>query len=136
MVVVSLWRTTTTTTSSRPQFGGHDLQTMEIIRSVSSFEKNPYNVSSNLSLSRAHFMFMWFLGSSWRSWRSFQYLYSTFLCIYYIYKVKQKSSSCQRLNSSSTERWTPVREVLVGISLPPMPLSRKYAQICKFFFIN
>ena len=28
---------------------------MEIIRSVSSFEKNPYNVSSNLSLSRAHF---------------------------------------------------------------------------------
>ena len=32
-----------------------DLQTMEIIRSVSSFEKNPYNVSSNLSLSRAHF---------------------------------------------------------------------------------
>ena len=43
------------TTSSRPQFGGHDLQTMEIIRSVSSFEKNPYNVSSNLSLSRAHF---------------------------------------------------------------------------------
>ena len=36
-------------------FGGHDLQTMEIIRSVSSFEKNPYNVSSNLSLSRAHF---------------------------------------------------------------------------------
>ena len=36
-------------------FGGHDLQTMEIIRSVSSFEKNPYNVSSNLSLLRAHF---------------------------------------------------------------------------------
>ena len=28
---------------------------MEIIRSVSSFEKDPYNVSSNLSLSRAHF---------------------------------------------------------------------------------
>ena len=55
VVVVSLWRTTTTTTSSRPPFGGHDLQTMEIIRSVSSFEKNPYNVSSNLSLSRAHF---------------------------------------------------------------------------------
>ena len=26
-------------TSSRPPFGGHDLQTMEIIRSVSSFEK-------------------------------------------------------------------------------------------------
>ena len=38
-------------TSSRPPFGGHDLQKMEIIRSVSSFEKNPYNVSSNLSLS-------------------------------------------------------------------------------------
>ena len=53
-------------TSSRPPFGGHDLQTMEIIRSVSSFEKNPYNVSSNLSLSRAHFMFMCF-GRSWRS---------------------------------------------------------------------
>ena len=33
---------------------------MEIIRSVSSFEKNPYNVSSNLSLSRARFMFMGF----------------------------------------------------------------------------
>ena len=26
-------------TSSRPPFGGHDLQTMEIMRSVSSFEK-------------------------------------------------------------------------------------------------
>ena len=26
-------------TSSRPRFGGHDLQTMEIIEAVSSFEK-------------------------------------------------------------------------------------------------
>ena len=33
----------------------HDLQTMETIRSHFCFEKNPYNVSSNLSLSRAHF---------------------------------------------------------------------------------
>ena len=68
-------------TSSRPPFGGHDLQTMEIIRSVSSFEKNPYNVSSNLSLSRAHFMFICF-GRSWRSWRSFKctdYAYITYI---------------------------------------------------------
>ena len=54
---------------------------MEIIRSVSSFEKNPYNVSSNLSLSRAHFMFICF-GRSWRSWRSFKctdYAYITYI---------------------------------------------------------
>ena len=49
----------------------HDLQTMETIRSHFCFEKNPYNVSSNLSLSRAHFV----LWSSWRLWRSW-WLYS------------------------------------------------------------
>ena len=48
---------------------------------------------------------------------------------YYIYKVGQNSSSCQWLNSLSTE----VREERFQI-LPLMPLHRKYAQKCKFFF--
>ena len=96
VVVVSLWRTTTTTTSSRPPFGGHDLQTMEIIRSVSSFEKNPYNVSSNLSLSRAHFMFICF-GRSWRSWRSWR----SFKCTDYAYITYIKSGKSHHFVNGS-----------------------------------
>ena len=77
-------------------FGGHDLQTMEIIRSVSSFEKNPYNVSSNLSLSRAHFMFICF-GRSWRSWRSWR----SFKCTDYAYITYIKSGKSHHFVNGS-----------------------------------
>ena len=87
-----------------------------------------------------------FLPSEYASFKS---LYLAFLTTYIsytdIYKVGQKSLSCQWLNSSSTERRSPVREGQVRISPPPpvririsppllVPLPRKYAQKCKFFF--
>ena len=51
---------------------------------------------------------------SWMHW----------LCIYYIYKVGQKSLFCQRLNSSLVERWAVNPAIRVRIWVPPKLCSK------------
>ena len=75
-----------------------------------------------------------------KSWPSmtfltFMYLCSTFFCTYEIYKLKQKYTFCQRLNSSSTERLILKLVVWKGCGFGSH-LRRGYAQNSKTFFIN
>ena len=62
------------------------------------------------------------------------YLYSTFLCIYYIYKVRRKYNPRQQFSSSSVERQSADHEVL-GSDLTRAPSSEVCSKMQILFLL-